>query len=94
MIKLEKQTNIRSLDPKKRKELAKMIDNIIENRNKQIEIFDRNIIKQLKRCIEVAKETKKGNYPIEYMQLVNQKCTDYLHKFLSGYPGIETTKKR
>lgn len=79
-----KSTIVRTLEAKKRKELIKMIDKLIENRKKELAIFERNITEQIKRVIQIAQDTKKSKYPVEYMVEVNKKTSDYIKKFLQA----------
>ena len=78
---------------KEKKVLKKMIDGIIENRKKQLDLFERNITEQIRTVIKIAEETKKGKYPIEYMIKVNETCSNYLRDFLEKREGVSTRLK-
>lgn len=77
---------VQQLKGEKKKEIIKLIDNLIENRKKELALFERNITGQIKRVIQIAQDTKKSKYPIEYMRDVNLKTSAYLKKFLKGCP--------
>lgn len=73
----------------KKKKIIKEIERLIELNKQEREIFIRNIIRQFDKIIEIAKETKKGNYPIEYLLEVSKKKHDYIELFLKKNPKIK-----
>lgn len=75
------------LKSKEKKCITERLDKLIELRKEQLELFERNIINQLKDEIKILNETKKGRLPIGYALKKSRKCSDYIDNFLNGWDG-------
>jgi hypothetical protein len=77
---------IRQLPPQERKAAQKTIDELIMNRNAELAIFERNIIKPLKDAITAAKEVRASRLPLDAMLYTNRHVSEHIQKFLEAKP--------
>lgn len=69
------------------------LEAIIENKKKQLAIFEDNFIKPIKEQIALADRVKKNDISIEYYAILNAKWTDWLQKFMGKVSdGIKNEK--
>lgn len=80
---------ITQLKPKDKKKVRIMLDKIIDLKKRELGIFERNIINQIKDNIKTLQEVKKGRLPIEVGLEKNKKCSEYISNFLNARNGMK-----
>lgn len=77
-------TIVTHLKPKERKIVQASIDTLIGCRQKEIDIFERNIMKPLKDAIETLKDAKKGRQSLDVTLCMNRCVTKHIRKFIAS----------
>ena len=70
------------LTMKEKKKLREQLDAVVENKKRQLELFEKNFIKPLKEQIALVEKVKKSEISLQYYVQANGKWSDWLKAFM------------
>lgn len=77
------------MKPESKRQIRILLDAIIEDRKKELAIFERNITEPIRKSIKITMEARQGRIPIELMLQRNKEISQHIEKFLDARPKGE-----
>ena len=70
------------LSMEEKRKLRKQLDDISDNKKRQLELFEKNFIKPIKEQIALVDKVKKSEVSLQYYVEANGKWSDWLQSFM------------
>ena len=74
------------MKPESKRQIRILLDDIIENRKKELAIFERNFTQPLKEIIKTVNDARQGRISIEIMLQRNRALSKHIDDFLNARP--------